>query len=134
MVAWVDGGAGQLHHAATARGRRWGDTDAWRQSQQRAADYTKQDWQQIKADGDVLLADLAAAKRDSVQAGSERANELAGRHRAGIERFYDCSPEMHIGLAQMYVVDARFTRYYDDVEPGLARFVHDIVVAAYSHA
>jgi MerR family transcriptional regulator, thiopeptide resistance regulator len=24
--------------------------------------------------------------------------------------------------------DKRFTRYYDDVEPGLAQFLHDIVV------
>jgi hypothetical protein len=31
----------------------------------------------------------------------------------------------------MYLADDRFTRYYDDVEPGLAQFVHDIVVASY---
>jgi MerR family transcriptional regulator, thiopeptide resistance regulator len=59
---------------------------------------------------------------------------LAQRHRAGIEQFYDCSEEMHICLAQMYLADERFTRYYEDVEPGLAQFVHDIVVVAYSHA
>ncbi|MBV8929009.1 MAG: MerR family transcriptional regulator [Mycobacteriaceae bacterium] len=113
--------------------QRWGDTDAWRQSQRRAAAYTKADWQQIKTDGDELLADLAAAKRDGAAAGSERADELARRHRAGIERFYDCSPQMHVYLAQMYLADERFTRYYDDVEPGLAQFVHDIIGAAYSH-
>jgi len=33
-------------------------------------------------------------------------------------------------LAQMYLADERFTRYYDDVEPGLAQYVHDIVVAS----
>jgi DNA-binding transcriptional MerR regulator len=120
-------------YAAEAE-RRWGDTEAWRQSQRRAAAYPKQDWQQVKADGDALLSDLARAKRDGAEPGSRRADELAGRHRAGIERFYDCSQEMHVGLARMYLADERFTRYYDDVEPGLARFVHDIVVAAYSHA
>jgi DNA-binding transcriptional MerR regulator len=30
-----------------------------------------------------------------------------------------------------YLADERFTRYYDDIEPGLAQFVHDIVVASY---
>jgi hypothetical protein len=35
---------------------------------------------------------------------------------------------MHRCLAEMYLADARFTRYYDDVEPGLAQFLHDIVV------
>lgn len=31
-------------------------------------------------------------------------------------------------LVEMYQADERFARYYDDVEPGLARFLHDIVV------
>ncbi len=39
---------------------------------------------------------------------------------------------MHRGLAQIYLTDERFTRYYDDVAPGLAQFVHDIVVASYA--
>jgi MerR family transcriptional regulator, thiopeptide resistance regulator len=113
--------------------QRWGDTDAWQQSQRRAATLTKQDWRQIKADGDALLADLAAAKRDGVEPGSQGANALARRHRDGIERFYDCSDEMHAGLAEMYLADERFTRYYDDVEPGLAQFVRDIIVASQAH-
>jgi MerR family transcriptional regulator, thiopeptide resistance regulator len=119
-------------YAAEAENR-WGDTEPWHESHRRAARYTKDDWRQIEADGDTLLRDLACAKRDGVEPGSDRADELAARHRASIERFYDCPPELHIGLAQMYLADERFTRYYDDAEPGLARFVHDIVAAAYSH-
>jgi MerR family transcriptional regulator, thiopeptide resistance regulator len=30
---------------------------------------------------------------------------------------------------EMYLTDERFTGYYDDVEPGLTQFVHDIVIA-----
>ena len=43
---------------------RWGDTDAYRQSQQRTASYTKEDWQRIRAEGedeedaDVEVRDL----------------------------------------------------------------------------
>jgi hypothetical protein len=37
---------------------------------------------------------------------------------------------MHIALVEMYLADERFTRYYDEAEPGLAQFLHDIVVAA----
>ncbi len=92
--------------------------------------FTKDDWIQIKAEGDALLAALAEAKRDGVAPGSPRANELAARHRATIERFYECGDEMHRCLAEMYLADERFTRYYDDVEPGLAQFLHDIVVAS----
>ena len=58
-------------------------------------------------------------KRRRVEPGTLQANELAARpHRASIERFYDCGDEMHRVLAEMYLADARFTRYYDDVEPG----------------
>ena len=114
-------------YAAEAE-QRWGDTEAWKQSQRRAAQLTKQDWLDIKAEGDALLEALAQAKRDGVEPGSAEANELAARHRASIERFYDCGDEMHRNLVEMYLADERFTRYYDDVEPGLAQFVHDIVV------
>jgi MerR family transcriptional regulator, thiopeptide resistance regulator len=110
--------------------QRWGDTDAWKQSRQRVAQLTKQDWIDLKAEGDALLADLAAAKRAGVRPGSPEADALAGRHRASIERFYDCGSEMHRGLVEMYLADPRFTAYYDDVEPGLAQFVHDVVIAS----
>src|ERR1700754_1023786 len=39
--------------------QRWGDTDAWKQSQQRTAANTLDDWIQIKAEGDALLEALA---------------------------------------------------------------------------
>jgi DNA-binding transcriptional MerR regulator len=107
---------------------RWGDTDAWKQSQQRTAGLTEDAWRRIKADGDALLHALADAKREGVVPGSPHADELAARHRSSIEQFYDCGDEMHRCLVEMYLADERFTRYYDDVEPGLAQFLHDIVV------
>lgn len=117
-------------YAAEAE-QRWGDTDAWAQSQTRTAAFTKDDWVRIKADGDKLLTDLADAKRAGVAPGSPRADELAARHRASIEQFYECDADMQRCLVQMYLADERFTRYYDDVEPGLARFLHDIVVESH---
>jgi MerR family transcriptional regulator, thiopeptide resistance regulator len=116
-------------YAAEAE-ERWGEPDAWKQSQQRASTFTKQDWIEVKAEGDTLLADLATAKRAGVAPGSPEADALAARHRATIERFYECSGEMHRGLVEMYLADERFTAYYDDVEPGLAQFVHDVVIAS----
>lgn len=110
--------------------QRWGETAEWKQSRRRVAQLSKQDWMDIKAEGDSLLADLAAAKRSGVTAGSAQADALAARHRAAIERFYDCGGQMHRNLVEMYLTDSRFTAYYDDVEPGLAQFVHDIVIAS----
>ncbi|UBV15073.1 MerR family transcriptional regulator [Mycolicibacterium fortuitum] len=114
-------------HDAEVR-ERWGDTEEWRQSRQRTAQMTKQDWVKLKAENDALLDALAEGKRAGVRPGSAEADELAARHRANISRFYDCSDDMHVCLANIYVEDERFARYYDDAEPGLARFVHDIIV------
>jgi DNA-binding transcriptional MerR regulator len=115
--------------AAEAQAR-WGDTDAWKQSQQRTARLTEDDWARVRSDGTALLDALAESKRAGVAPGSPRADELAARHRASIEQFYDCGDDMHRCLVQMSLADERFTRYYDDVEPGLAQYVHDIVVAS----
>jgi DNA-binding transcriptional MerR regulator len=115
---------------ATEAEERWGETNAWKQSRQRVTHMTKQDWIEVKAEGDALLQALATAKRAGVAPGSPEGNELAARHRASIERFSEFGGEMHRGLVEMYLADARFTAYYDDVEPGLAQFVHDVVVAS----
>ncbi|MGV9801929.1 MerR family transcriptional regulator [Mycobacterium sp. NPDC003449] len=109
---------------------RWGDTEEWRQSRERTAKMTKQDWIEFKAENDALLDALAQGKRDGVAPGSEAGNALAARHRANISRFFDCSDDMHICLADLYVDDDRYRPYYDDAEPGLAQFVHDIIVAS----
>jgi hypothetical protein len=109
--------------------QRWGDTDAWKQSRERTAKLTKEDWIAVKADTDALEASLADGLRRGVRAGSAEANALAEQHRTSIDRFYDCDHEMQVCLAHMYVADPRFTRHYDNIAPGLAQFVHDIIVA-----
>jgi DNA-binding transcriptional MerR regulator len=109
---------------------RWGETDAWRQSQQRVAAFTKQVWIDIQAENTALLNALAAAKSAGVAPGSAQGNALAQRHRASIARYYDCDDAMHRCLVEMYVADERFTQYYDDAEPGLAQFLHDLVLAS----
>ena len=40
-----------------------------------------------------------------------------------------CSPQMHRGLAEMYVADERFTRTYEREAEGLAAYLHDAIVA-----
>ncbi|MFW0786154.1 MerR family transcriptional regulator [Gordonia sp. CPCC 206044] len=115
-------------YAAEAQ-RRWGDTDAWRQSGDRTARFDKNDWVAVKAETDALEGRFADAMRAGVTAGSPEADDLAEEHRASIQRFYDCDHDMHRCLAQMYVSDPRFTAHYDGIAPGLATYVHDVIVA-----
>ncbi len=104
--------------------QRWGDTEAWAQSQARTGHYTKADWLEIKAETDDLERRLAAAVADGVPADGERAMDLAEEHRQQItRRYYDCPPELHACLGRMYVEDERFTAYYEGIAPGLAAFL-----------
>ena len=116
-------------HAAEVE-ERWGDTDAYRESMRRSRGYTKADWQRIKAEGQAAVEALAAALRAGLPADSPEAMDGAELHRLQIDRnFYPCSHQMQVGLAQMYLADPRFTATYEKVEPGLAQYVHDAIVA-----
>lgn len=111
--------------------QRWGDTEAWAQSQRRTAAYTKDDWIEIKREDEANLRAFADAMRDGTPATDPQVAALAAAHRAHITKwFYECSPEMHRGLAEMYIADGRFRRTYDDVASGLAQYVHDAIVNA----
>lgn len=109
--------------------RRWGQTDAWKQSQERTTHWTTEDWARVKAETEAFEDDLAAAVTAGEPSDSEPAAALAERHRASIERYYDCSHEFQICLAQMYLSDPRFTAYYDGLAPGTAQWLHDAIVA-----
>jgi MerR family transcriptional regulator, thiopeptide resistance regulator len=116
-------------YAAEAE-QRWGETEAWKQSQQRTSKYTKQDWVRFKEESAANGSAFVAAMNDGVAADSEQAMDLAEGARAQITKwFYDCSYEIHRGLAQMYLADPRFTRTYEDIAPGLAQYVHDAIIA-----
>ncbi|WP_308221807.1 MerR family transcriptional regulator [Gordonia sp. C13] len=115
-------------YAAEAE-ERWGETDAWQESRKRVARFSKEDWRQIKADADDLERRLADAMLRGLTPGSAEADALAEEHRAQIGRFYDCTHEMHVGLADMYVADPRFTAHYDEQAPGLAVYLREVIRA-----
>ena len=102
--------------------RRWGDTPAWEESERRTSGYTRQDWQDIQSESDEINRGLAALMEQD-PAGAE-VQELVGRWYNLINtRFYECSPHVFRGLADMYVEDSRFAAHYDRWRPGLAAFL-----------
>ena len=110
--------------------QRWGDTEAWAQSQRRTSAYTKEDWTGIQQESSAIERRLAEALRSGVPADSEQAMDLAEEHRQHISRwFYDCPPAMHAGIGRMYVEDERFTAHYEEIAPGLAQYVSAAIAA-----
>jgi MerR family transcriptional regulator, thiopeptide resistance regulator len=110
--------------------QRWGDTEAYKESHRRTSKYTKADWEQIKAETVAVQQRMADVMAAGEPATSAAAMDAAEAHRRSISKwFYDCGYDIHRGLAEMYLSDERFTRNYEQVAPGLARYVHDAILA-----
>ncbi len=59
---------------------------------------------------------------------SESAMELADMHKRWLSYTWPSySKEAHAGLANMYVEDERFSKYYDKEQPGGAKFLRDCI-------
>ncbi|MEV6961425.1 MerR family transcriptional regulator [Streptomyces sp. NPDC051207] len=109
---------------------RWGTTDAYRQSRERTASYTKEDWKRVNERSDAILRRLIDLMDAGTPADSEEAMEAAEAHRRFIsETYYDCPHSTHTCLGEMYVSDPRFTSTYDNSRPGLAVYVRDAIAA-----
>lgn len=112
-------------HEEEAR-ERWGGTEAYAESTKRTAGYTKDDWKRLGGESGQInqrLADLFAA---GVPATADESMAAAEEHRLHIDRwYYPCSYENHVGLGDMYVMDPRFTKFWDAYQPGLAVFARD---------
>ena len=110
--------------------RRWGHSDAYRESMRRIRGYGRGDWTRITEEGEAVVAGLAALMADGAQAASRAAMDLAEEHRRHIDRwFYPCSHGMHRSLADTYTADPRFKAYFEKRREGLAVFVQDAIRA-----
>jgi hypothetical protein len=109
---------------------RWGSTDAYAESQRRTSRYTKQDWQRFQSESADWGRRFAAVMSSGESSSSSAAMELAEEHRQQISRwFYECSYEIHTGLADMYVADPRFLATYEKIKPGMAQFLNEAIHA-----
>lgn len=110
--------------------QKWGETDAYRESQRRLKNYTTEDIELAKkqaAEAELLFLDALLA---GDQPDSESAAAAAEAHRQAIsDWWYECDYEMQVGLAQMYLADERFADHYNTRHPALAEFVHDAILA-----
>jgi len=110
--------------------QRWGGTDAYAESMRRTSGYTKADWARFKVQSEAWGKRLAEAMDAGLAPESAPVMELAEEHRQQIsEWFYECTYEIHTGLADMYLADDRFTRHYERIKPGMAQYLHDAIHA-----
>ena len=107
---------------------RWGDTQAYAQSEKKHAAYGKADYEAMQAEMDALMARFAAA-RGQDPAG-ENAQALVRAWQACITKWhYDCTDEILDGLGKMYVCDERFKRNIDKHGEGTAQMMSKAIEA-----
>ena len=111
---------------------RWGGTEAFAQASARTAGYTEDDWTTIMSEAESIYRQFAELDASGVAPESPDAAAAVEEHREHISRwFYDCTPEIHIGLGHMYVDDERFRENIDRHREGLAAYLSRAISAAY---
>ena len=99
---------------------RWGNTQAYAESEKKTAKYGKADWQQIQS-GMTALFEAFAAVRD-LDPEDERVQALVKNWQQYItDHFYACTDEILAGLGQMYTCDERFKVNIDRSGEGTAQ-------------
>lgn len=110
--------------------RRWGNTEAGRQSAERTKKYRKVDWERLKAESGAINARLEAVFTAGQRPDSPDALAAVDAARLLIDRwFYTCSKEFHANLTAMTSSDERYVRNIDKNCPGLAAWMHEAAKA-----
>lgn len=114
-------------HQAEAK-EKWGNTDAYKEHQQKTKDYSQQKWSDLAAGMDQIMAEFARCLQRKDTPDSAEAQRLVQALQNHItENYYHCTNEILAGLGQMYVADPRFQRNIDRHADGNAAFIRDTI-------
>ena len=104
--------------------QRWGNTDAYKESQQRNTDFSK-----AAALLDAVFEEFAELNRSGVSPNDEPAKvQVEKLQRCITDHFYTCTNEILRGLGEMYAGGGEFTESIDNAGgKGTAAFVHKAI-------
>ena len=110
--------------------QRWGNTDAYRQHEEKTKDYTKGKWSDLAGEMNEIFAAFALCRKSGKTPDSTEAQDLVKalqNHITG--NYYPCTKEILAGLGQMYAADERFRNNIDTNGSGTAQFVAEAIAA-----
>ena len=103
--------------------KRWGNTDAYREHEQKTKNYTKEKWAKANDGLMAIFAEFAARKNNGFAANSPEVQSLVGKLQDFItQNYYTCTDEILPGHGKMYVADERFKKNIDKYGDGTAEF------------
>lgn len=107
---------------------RWGDTDAYREHEQKTKNYTKEKWSEANDGLMAIFAEFAESKNNGLSVDSIEVQALVAKLQAHITaNYYTCMNEILAGLGKMYVADERFKNNIDKYGDGTADFVSEAI-------
>ena len=105
---------------------RWGNTDAYREHEQKTKNYTKEKWVEANNGLMAIFAEFAACKDSGAIADSAQAQALVSKLQVHITaNYYTCTDEILAGLGKMYISDERFKKNIDKYGGGTAEFASE---------
>ncbi len=120
------------NNCKTEARERWGNTDAYREHEQKTRNYTKEKWAEANDGMMAIFAEFAACRASGAGADSEEAQALVSKLQAHItENYYTCTDDILAGLGKMYITDERFKKNINKYGEGTAEFVA-VSIAKYS--
>ncbi len=101
---------------------RWGETEAYKESENKTSKYSQDKWANLEEEADVIFKEFSVIKNESET--GEKAQSLVKKWQAYITKnYYNCTKEILAGLAEMYIVDERFKNNIDKYSEGTAEFM-----------
>jgi len=101
---------------------KYGNTDAYREGQEKISKYTKEDFDRMQAEGDELLNKIAELM-DKGSNDMEVQKAVAKLRQHITDNLYHCTPIIFRGIGDMYLHDKRIT----ENKEGLAMFLRDAI-------
>ena len=115
------------NHSTEARSR-WGNTDAYREHEQKTKNYTKEKWAEANESLMAIFAEFAVCKDSGASTDSAATQTLVAKLQAHItSNYYTCTDEILSGLGKMYIADDRFKKNIDKYGDGTAEFVAEAI-------
>ena len=103
--------------------QRWGNTDAYKESQQRDTDFSK-----AAALLDAVFEEFAELNRSGTSPNDEPAKiQVEKLQQCITDNLYTCTNEILAGLGQMYVADERFQKNIDRHGEGTAEYISECI-------
>ena len=104
---------------------KWGDTDAYREYEERVEKEKRQD---LVKSPDDLMAQFASCMKNGETPCSTAAQSLVKTLQEHITKhYYRCTNEILAGLGEMYVADERFLHNIDKHAEGTAVFIREAI-------